>query len=967
MNDIVPNNFDDLTQPMKVDNESNGRQNKDKHTNNYGHHLISLCKLTEMFLVNGRHHGDTLGEYTFVNQNGKSTVDYLLTDSDSFHLIQNFTVRSRVESDHMPITFNIADHSTRNAKATGNIQSYNLKKYRWVAEKQSDFSTRLSDQHSKRLEEECAKAVSEKNIQGAMKNIYQIISHCGSNMEIILPKGTDEKLNPWFTNECKVAKINCRQALNRFRKISNENTRIEYVEAKQMYTKTKKDSKKEYENKQRENVLTLIKNKDSKGFWQEISKIKSKRTRIHNDISPLEWYTYFRGVFRANEWVEPRTVVGETVGHELDTHISVEEIQNAIKGMKNNKSPGPDGVPIEFFSNNLGFWTPILHSLFNLIYDSGVYPSEWAEGMIIPIFKNGNCDEPKNYRPITLTSSLSKAFCSIINRRLTQWTKNNCQITEGQCGFREGRSTIDNIFTLDTIINKVVFKRKSRLYCVFVDFKKAFDSVSRSMLWGKMQNYGYGGKILQMLKGIYKSVKTAVALKNNTRTDFFSSELGLKQGCILSPLLFSLYINDLEREIQSDSMHTVPIENVHLFYLLFADDLTLFSNTVIGLQRLIDKLHLYCNKWGLTVNTDKTKVMVFRKGGILKKTEKWYYGGSQINVVPYFKYLGATFSSSANWARNITVMGEQGQRALNYIRSVKVKLNSIPCEALCTMFDTMVVPAMTYGGEVWGFGDCSKVENVHTKFCKLVLGLPNYVPNCVPCVEMGRNHIKCTIYLKIINYWLRINNMSPTRYPRKCYELQLKWTEEEINCWAFKVKTLLFNIGMGEVWLFGAGNKNAFLRCFKQRIMDLNNQEMLTKIQGTGMLRVYKNIKTNAGVEAYISKANSVNVRKSLAKLRANGLHINVHVGRRQGVPYEERVCIHCTKLIEDEYHVLFICPLYNNIRSRFIPSYFTFNPSVDKMERLLKAESTWIINNLGKFISFMQRIRIEYIEWTTV
>ena len=216
------------------------------------------------------------------------------------------------------------------------------------------------------------------------------------------------------------------------------------------------------------------------------------------------------------------------------------------------------------------------------------------------------------------------------------------------------------------------------------------------------------------------------------------------------------------------------MEDAHLFYLLFADDLTLFSNTIIGLQRSLDKLQVYCSKWGLTVNIEKTKSVVFRRGGALKRTEKWYYNGSLIETVPYFKYLGVTFFSSGSWARNNTLMGEQGQKALNYIRSVKVKLNSLPCEALCSMFDAMVVPAMTYGGEVWGFHELPKIERVQTRFCKMVLGLPDIVPNCVPCTEMERNRVKNTIYQKIIKYWLRLMELSSDRYPRKCYQIQLK-------------------------------------------------------------------------------------------------------------------------------------------------------------------------------------------------
>ena len=201
-----------------------------------------------------------------------------------------------------------------------------------------------------------------------------------------------------------------------------------YLEAKKQYSRIRSSCKREYENKQRESVLTHIENKDSKGFWCEINRIKSKRPYIQNEISPSQWLSYFRGLF------------SQANGDE--TEITIQEIQAAINEMKSNESPGPDGFQIEFYRNNLGYWLPKLHTLFNLLYDAGIYPEEWAKGIIVPIYKSGDCNSPNNYRPITLTSSLSKVFCSILNARLIKWTRDNCPISEGQAGFREGYSTM---------------------------------------------------------------------------------------------------------------------------------------------------------------------------------------------------------------------------------------------------------------------------------------------------------------------------------------------------------------------------------------------------------------------------------------------------------------------------------------------------------------------------------------------
>merc|ERR1712101_95255 len=115
-------------------------QNKDKFINNYGNRLVNVCKRTGMLIVNGRHECDALGEYTFINNNGKSTIDYLLTDNTSFTIIQNFKVESRIESCHMPLTFQLTAKSRDRIDKKVNIDTFDLIKYRWKAENELDFS-----------------------------------------------------------------------------------------------------------------------------------------------------------------------------------------------------------------------------------------------------------------------------------------------------------------------------------------------------------------------------------------------------------------------------------------------------------------------------------------------------------------------------------------------------------------------------------------------------------------------------------------------------------------------------------------------------------------------------------------------------------------------------------------------------------------------------------------------------------
>ena len=282
--------------------------------------------------------------------------------------------------------------------------------------------------------------------------------------------------------------------------------------------------------------------------------------------------------------------------------------------------------------------------------------------IIIPIPKKGDKNIPDNYRGISLQPVISKIYTTILNKRLSDWSNENNIIGEEQAGYRKSYSTSDNLFCLQIIVTKYLRNKGGRFYAVFVDFEKAFDRVDRNALWTKLKSLHVSSKMNKMLRYIYSSVRACVKTQTGL-TSVFNCPTGVRQGCCISPILFSFFLNDLKDFVSVDS-YGIDLDFCKIFLLLFADDLVMFAESKIELQRLLNKLHEYCSQWNLKVNIDKTNVIVFRNGGYLRKYEKWFYGNIQLKVVTYYKYLGLVISSRLAWYMCQKTLAEQAAKTL---------------------------------------------------------------------------------------------------------------------------------------------------------------------------------------------------------------------------------------------------------------------------------------------------------------
>ena len=285
---------------------------------------------------------------------------------------------------------------------------------------------------------------------------------------------------------------------------------------------------------------------------------------------------------------------------EIDPHINIDDIQDSIfnsqitekeiiksvHALHESKAAGLDEIFPGFFIHGIDIILPLVVRFFNRLFESGEFPESWGRSCIIPIPKTGDKNCVENHRGIPLLDIFGKLYTSIINRRINFYVNLYSKLSEAQAGFREGYSTVDNLFILQSLISKYFSKRRGNIYVGFVDFKAAFDSVQKNKLWPVLQRADLQGKLLKAIQSVYKCVKSCVRA-NDTLTDTFDCPVGLRQGCMMSPVLFSLFIDEFVELIEQSGLRGIQLYPiiVEIFLLLFADDVALISDSVIGLQR----------------------------------------------------------------------------------------------------------------------------------------------------------------------------------------------------------------------------------------------------------------------------------------------------------------------------------------------------------------------------------------------
>ena len=412
--------------------------------------------------------------------------------------------------------------------------------------------------------------------------------------------------------------------------------------------------------------------------------------------------------------------------HELVADVDAPTLIKLVKFLKRGKAPGPNTIPNEIL--RLGTTTSLFHHLAKLFTSSiqlGYIPTAWKIATLRMLLKPNKLPSlTTSYRPISLISSIMKLFERVIEQRLRSHLEHIGFINKHQSGFRRAKSTDDHLFRLSQSIMES-FNRGEHVIAAFLDVEKAFDNVWHNGLRYKIFQLDLPTKMTRWLSDFLVGQLIQVNANN-----FFSNQInpkaGVPQGSVLSPLLFLIYVNDFP----------APHHNQNSLSQ-FADDTAqwAFSLNVCFAAKLLQqdllKLAMWCAKWRIKLNPEKTKVIIFSRSILARKTElnlKLY--GETLKIYPQVKFLGITFDSQLNFKKHFEDILDRCNTRYYRLRLLANKKWGPSPSTLIQIYKQCVQPIFEYGALstiTTSDNIISKIQRLQNKFIRLALRLPKYI------------------------------------------------------------------------------------------------------------------------------------------------------------------------------------------------------------------------------------------------
>ena len=807
-------------------------------------------------------------------------------------------------------------------------------------------------------------------------------------------RGRIKPKNPWFDSEC----INSKRELNKLAYSYGKTPTDD--ELRLLYYGKKRDHKKLLKAKKSKFIYELSQDiAEGKNIsWSRFKKLKDTKNK-HCQLDAFDMVNFcqfFTKLYKdptlsadrlKDLQIDKSSAEVSTLHSILDESINLEELENAIKQLKYGKAVAQDSIANEFLKASRPATRSAICHLFNECLRIGAYP--WNTSLVTPLHKKGSLHDPNNYRAIAVASNIGKLFSSILLQRLISFRRLNNPDTKNQLGFCKDAQTSDHVLTLTTCINKYLHHyNKGRVYACFVDYAKAFDTVCREALLYKLWHLGIKGRFFRCLDYMYSHSSAKVKLLNKLSAKI-DIHCGTEQGHPMSPELFKCFVNDLSEKLNNipKSIKVPILDGCNISHLLWADDLVLLALDQSSLQHMLNILHEYCIEWGLSVNLEKTAVMVFNKSGrLLKDSTGFIYGNESIPSVREYCYLGITFTLNGSLKAAQLKLKQKGLRSYFSLKNM-IDIRPLKRSVIFKLFDSLILPIASYGCQVW-FAETwmvksltensagslltsaakDPIERIHLSFLKWNLGVGSRTSNASVWGDTGRHPLLVKVSKQVFSYLERLKDMSTNN--EDCLVKHAYNEQKNLNMTWYKRITLLKDSLQS--------HSNTMLNYPSQlraRLMGDFEDSWQSERQLNRKLGFYNSIKTTFKPEKYIDANLAYKDLKRTAQFRTSSHKYSIETGRygsKHGNVIN-RICDFCSSedkealellkecpffdpIIEDEWHVLTGCPRYADARKHLTNETTELLNSRTGLAQIFEEHKA--IRNLARYIRKCHNIK---------
>ena len=779
--------------------------------NSNGELLLSLCSEFNLTITNTIFRHKEHHKNTWMHPRSKHwhLLDYIITRKEDLSEVHDTQVMRGADcsTDHLMLRSKLAFLPRRHRPKTGPAPPTKIN------------TVRIRDNKVKeQLETEIDTALERYNIidydlEGSWNELKNI-AHQTALAVLEKPK---RKHQDWFDDSdpgmTKLIEVR-NKARDKHLQRSTRQTKAQLTEAKrQLQQYTRKLKSDWWESKAQELQLSADVN-DMKGFYsglkavygpqkRGVTKLTSKEgDRVLQDKAEIldRFADHFDGLLNIPERLD-RNILDQVQQRPCISAMSEEpvfqELLDAIERTSSGKAPGRCGISAEIWKHGGQTIQQKLFELILLIWKNEEVPQDWKDASIVPLFKKGSRVDCGNYRGISLLSIAGKILARILLNRLNSLLTTQV-LPETQCGFRSGRSTMDMIFSLRQVQEKCL-EQNMPLYAVFIDFSKAFDTVSREGLWQVLRKFGCPDKFINLTASLHDGMQAHVSYGNAQSKDFAVST-GVKQGCVLAPTLFSLYLaamlevafRSTEEGVYIQTRHNADLFNVSHFKakskterilvqeMLFADDSAIVAHTAEEIQALVDRFEGAARSFSLKINIKKTECL---------------YQPSKLVVPPpmpseikinneilvqcrNFIYLGSTISESAKLDKELVYRMGKASAAFGRLRERLWNNHHVSIKVKCKVYRAVVLSALLYGAETWTIYQF-QVKKLHAFMMRhirqiLSVSWRDRITNVEILKRAGLPSMADMLITKGLRWIGHVHRMGHERLPRQLLYSQLK-------------------------------------------------------------------------------------------------------------------------------------------------------------------------------------------------